>query len=408
MKGASMCGGGTHVVDPARRARPVGIALGGSKAVLSAAALVLLALRPAVGLEMCVGDCSADSQVTVDELITMVDVALGADGIGSCTAGDANTDSMIGIDEIVIGVNNALHGCAGPATPTPTPTVGSQPSYVGDYYGTAGSYGVRFHVDAGGSATGFLDFLSSGGAATRIGGAADVLATYEASGQANLATGSYQLSGEFFGNSFDFMGQLPATSSATGTLHVVVPVLEVTADGTLYAGTPASPTPTPAIGCDSANLQMTFANVSADFNGNASNFVVARMNTAVEQQAPDYIPGLHEVYNALFNGTECGPQGQVLRNLQISLFQAPGGLAAGQSFPVGSTQGLAANVYYGQATAGGESVWSSSTGTVFIDSVNGSVVTLRVVGAAMTETAGAATGSFTLDVSGQVNNFTRQ
>ena len=49
-----------------------------------------------------------------------------------------------------------------------------------------------------------------------------------------------------------------------------------------------------------------------------------------------------------------------------------------------------------------------SAGTVFIDSVNGSVVSLRVVGAAMTETAGGAAGSFTLDVSGQVNNFIRQ
>lgn len=45
---------------------------------------------------------------------------------------------------------------------------------------------------------------------------------------------------------------------------------------------------------------------------------------------------------------------------------------------------------------------------MFIDALNGSVVTLRVVGAAMTVPAGTAAGSFTLDVSGQVNTFTRQ
>jgi hypothetical protein len=33
---------------------------------------------------------------------------------------------------------------------------------------------------------------------------------------------------------------------------------------------------------------------------------------------------------------------------------------------------------------------------------------MRVVGAAMTVPAGTATGSFTLDVSGQVNTFSRQ
>lgn len=73
-----------------------------------------------------------------------------------------------------------------------------------------------------------------------------------------------------------------------------------------------------------------------------------------------------EVYNSDFNGTECALQGQGTRNLKISLFQSPGGLAAGQAFPVGSTEGPAADVRYGQATGGGDSglqalVRSSST-----------------------------------------------
>jgi len=45
---------------------------------------------------------------------------------------------------------------------------------------------------------------------------------------------------------------------------------------------------------------------------------------------------------------------------------------------------------------------------VIIDAVAGSVVTLRVVDAAMTVPAGNAAGSFTLNVTGHVNNFTRQ
>jgi len=58
----------------------------------------------------CVGDCSDDGEVTVDELITMVNVALGS-GVDACRAGDANADAKITIDEILTAVNNALNGC---------------------------------------------------------------------------------------------------------------------------------------------------------------------------------------------------------------------------------------------------------------------------------------------------------
>lgn len=366
---------------------------------LAASALLVLTLRPAEATGVCVGDCSQDGDVTVNELIAMVNVALGSIEVSACTSGDTNGDGAISINEIVTGVNNALNGCSAPPTPTPT---GGPHSYVGDYYGTADSYGVRFHVAADGTADGFLDFLGAASVVAKAGGAADVLVSYAASGQANLATGAYQLAGNFFGNDFDFMGRLPASPDGTGTLSVTV--FGMTSQGMLSGG--AGPTPTPTPGCDSANLPMTFSSVSADFNGTASNFAVTRMNTAVEQKAPDYIAGLHEVYNSNFNGNECTQP----RNIQIQIFEVLGGLAAGQSFPInlGGSSDPGALVYYGQEAASGDSVWSASAGTVFIDAVNGSVVTLRVVGAAMTETAGVATGRFTLDVSGQVNTFMRQ
>ena len=370
-----------------------------SAVALTAAALLLLTLRPAVATGVCVGDCSEDGEVTVNELIAMVNVALGSVEVSACMSGDTNGDGAISINEIVTGVNNALNGCT--AAPIPTPTGGPH-SYVGDYYGTADSYGVRFHVGTDGAAAGFLDFLGAASVVARAGGAADVLVSYAANGQANLATGGYQLAGNFFGNDFNFMGQLPAGPDATGTLSVTV--FGMTSQGTLSGGTGPTPTATP--GCDSANLQMTFSGVSADFNGTASSFAVTRMNTAIEQVAPDYIAGLHEAYNSTFNGTECTQP----RNIQIQIFEVLGGLAAGQSIPVsvGGSAGAGALVYYGQEAPGGDSVWSASAGTVFIDAVNGSVVTLRVVGAAMTETAGAASGRVTLDVSGQVNTFMRQ
>ena len=79
--------------------------------------------------ETCVGDCGVDGQVTVDEILTMVNIALGTADMSMCTTGDATHDGHITVDEILTAVNYALQGCQltptptkTPAPPTPTPT----------------------------------------------------------------------------------------------------------------------------------------------------------------------------------------------------------------------------------------------------------------------------------------------
>jgi hypothetical protein len=59
----------------------------------------------------CVGDCGEDGQVTVDEILTMVNIALGNLDVSHCLTGDANNDNQITVDEILTAVNNALNGC---------------------------------------------------------------------------------------------------------------------------------------------------------------------------------------------------------------------------------------------------------------------------------------------------------
>jgi hypothetical protein len=61
-----------------------------------------------------VGDCDGSGDVTVDEIITMVNIALGKEDVASCGAGDANGDGEITVDEILQATTNALQGC-GPA-----------------------------------------------------------------------------------------------------------------------------------------------------------------------------------------------------------------------------------------------------------------------------------------------------
>ena len=66
---------------------------------------------PTAPIPTCVGDCSDDRVVTVDEILTMVNIALGNVGLSECPLSDSNNDGQVTIDEILTAVNFALNGC---------------------------------------------------------------------------------------------------------------------------------------------------------------------------------------------------------------------------------------------------------------------------------------------------------
>jgi hypothetical protein len=63
----------------------------------------------------CRGDCDGDGAVTVDDLVTAVNIALGVVPFAACEAADGDGDEQITIDEIVAAVNRAQEGCTVPA-----------------------------------------------------------------------------------------------------------------------------------------------------------------------------------------------------------------------------------------------------------------------------------------------------
>lgn len=75
-----------------------------------ACVVVISAVGGTAGAQ-CVGDCSNDGQVTVDEIISGVVLALGTGTIDTCPAFDSNADGLVTVDEIVTAVNFALNGC---------------------------------------------------------------------------------------------------------------------------------------------------------------------------------------------------------------------------------------------------------------------------------------------------------
>jgi len=78
---------------------------------LFVATLFTLVATSGAAHAQCTGDCNADGNVTVDEIITGVNIALGTTAISVCLAFDASADGQVTVDEILTGVNNALVGC---------------------------------------------------------------------------------------------------------------------------------------------------------------------------------------------------------------------------------------------------------------------------------------------------------
>lgn len=59
----------------------------------------------------CAGDCSGDAAVSIEEIVTMVNIALGSGDTSACAAGDVNGDGESTVEEIAGAVNRALNGC---------------------------------------------------------------------------------------------------------------------------------------------------------------------------------------------------------------------------------------------------------------------------------------------------------
>ena len=64
----------------------------------------------------CLGDCDASGDVTVNEIIIMVNIALGnTPCCATCMAADPNNTGQVIVTQIIAAVNNALNSC--PAAP---------------------------------------------------------------------------------------------------------------------------------------------------------------------------------------------------------------------------------------------------------------------------------------------------
>lgn len=100
----------------------------------------------ALAATTCTGDCSSDGTLTVDEVVTGVNIALGLQSLEVCPSFDTNGDGRVDIGELIGAVNHALDGCPSPAvTPTPMATHPEPRRYAEPALGNRGAEGrARF------------------------------------------------------------------------------------------------------------------------------------------------------------------------------------------------------------------------------------------------------------------------
>ncbi|MDX2166094.1 MAG: hypothetical protein SF182_03495 [Deltaproteobacteria bacterium] len=88
------------------------------------AAVLLGAAQPAAAAPTtCPADCNGDGQVTVNELVLAVGIALGETALVACPSADRDGDGAVMIGELVAAVAAALEGC--PVLPSPSATATS-------------------------------------------------------------------------------------------------------------------------------------------------------------------------------------------------------------------------------------------------------------------------------------------
>jgi hypothetical protein len=59
----------------------------------------------------CPGDCNGNGSVSINELVSSVNISLGLTAVETCPACDTNHDGMVSVSELIAAVNRALKGC---------------------------------------------------------------------------------------------------------------------------------------------------------------------------------------------------------------------------------------------------------------------------------------------------------
>ena len=195
---------------------------------------VLLSLTARRAMADCIGDCNSNDEVTVNELILGVNIALGAAQLAQCAAFDANADGEVAVNELIGGVNSVLTGCpaAAPGDYTASVDIDGQPATI------------DFTVAPSGQINGTVTLAAPPPSLRPL---AVSESTVSITGTANLVTGAFLITGTYTGPG----GPLDIRVEGTLPSAVNPGAISIRIGSTVYTAsfsTPTrTPTPTPTI-----------------------------------------------------------------------------------------------------------------------------------------------------------------
>ena len=353
----------------------------------------------------CVGDCSGDGEVTVDELIRGVNIALDLAAPASCTAMDGNQDGQVTVAELVLAVNGALNGCPAVATPTPTPTrteaVASPTPACDESDGTAAVSATSAAPESG---RGQLDATcvtaeNAGGTRTEltrvsvrgtVNGTAFLLQVYFVTATGAVDTVSYGWAPspsipDFFAN-FAFCNT-PACAGASVDLGNKTVRLNGTAltgegasavlDGSITLDripTPPATTPTPA--CPGGNVSLVISDIQGSTPGGPPPSTL-ELGMAMNYSQPANPPALATL-SALYDGCP-----MPFPRLTLGFSFSAAAFEAGGSYSVGDFQGAINQIEFRREGFSAANEWRARSGTLVVDSIVDGDVTFRIVDARM-------------------------
>lgn len=367
----------------------------------------------------CTGDCSGDGEVTVNEIITGVNIALGSASVDGCAAMDANGDGEVSIDEIISAINGALEGCPAvtPQESTPTPTATAIPATATPCGSSDGSASLVATSASPASGQGPLQVScvtveNAGGERTdltrvsgrgTVGGVEMLVQVYFVTATGAVENVSYGWSP--YPGIPDFYENLPFCSAPDcNGASMDLASRTITLNGTSLAGEgvsavlngtitldripDAEPTPTP-LGCPGGRADLTFSAVQGAAVP-ATLALGAAQNFSRPADPPTYA-----YLSAEYDGCPM-PFPRLTLGFQFS--GKP--IEAGTTYQVGSIDGNLNQIEYREQGFSSSKSWEAKSGSLVVDAVDGGRVTYRIVGAEMRPKDLGTTGTFTLNVAG--------
>lgn len=387
--------------------------------IVAVAALWLMV--PGAAMATCSGDCSGDGQVTIDEILLEIEIALGSEPAGSCDGSGSGEGGRTTVDDVVVAVNHATGSCEPVATtPTATPTVTPTPPPC-ESNGSAAVF-----ASSATPANGTGELLESCVTAENAGGSRDDLTRVSARGTVNgidfllqvyFVTATGQVDTVSYGwmpfpgipDFFDNLAFCNTPACVGVTINLATKIIRFRNTALASEGgqsavlngsitldalpTPmATPTPTP---CPGGSLTLNFSEVQGTNTSQplpASLILGTAMNFS---RAAD--PPVFAYLSALYDGCPM-PFPRLTLGFQFS--GAP--IQAGTVYPVGSSQGQLNQIEFREEGFSNFKSWEAQSGSLIVDSVDASHVTLRIVDAHMRPRFIDTQGTFVINAAGSL------